>query len=323
MGVVKTGFAVLGIVATAAGPAAAQVSYARDDTTLSEAADAPSALDTHAMRAPLPRPRPKTSRLPGAATSAEPASPGLFGPAAPATSTAFATYVAPSSASPQSLTSAPPNLDATAPPPTDPGAAAAASAAAAARHPGIAALAAFPLPQLATAIYSTAGVPFPPSVIAAAATSARAETDPANVAAVAASTPPAPVTAGTTTPLADVPRPAPASLAPTDLTSSFSASAAATTGHGTRAPQAGGGQQLRISNNTNVKIATLSIIPTKGRVRPTRVAENLLPFKSTNAPLPLGQGCDFTVRGTFEDGSPLATGEVDLCRDPLINITLW
>jgi hypothetical protein len=322
MGVVKTGFALLGIVAAAALPAAAQVSYPRGGTQPSEAADAEAMLDTPATRAPLPRSRPKTFHFPGAATPAEAASPVLFGPAAPATSSAFASFVAPSSASPQPLTSAPLSFAAAAPSPTDPGAAAAASAAAAARHPGIAALAAFPLPHLATATYSTAGVPFPPSVIAAAATSARAETDPANVTAVAASAPPAPVMAATTTPLADVPRPAPASLAPTDLTS-FSASAAATTGHGTRAPQAGGSQQLRISNNTNVKIATLSIIPTKGRVRPTRIAENLPPFKSTNAPLPLGQGCDFTVRGTFEDGSPLATGEVDLCRDPLINITLW
>jgi len=100
------------------------------------------------------------------------------------------------------------------------------------------------------------------------------------------------------------------------------ASATTTTGNGARLPQAAG-QQLRISNKTNVTIATLSILPTRGLMRPTRIAGNLRPSKSTNALLPQGQGCDFTVHGAFEDGSPIATDGVDLCRDPTINITLW
>jgi len=43
----------------------------------------------------------------------------------------------------------------------------------------------------------------------------------------------------------------------------------------------------------------------------------------TSAPLPAGRGCVFAVHGTFADGSPLAIDNIDLCRDPLINITVW
>jgi hypothetical protein len=34
-------------------------------------------------------------------------------------------------------------------------------------------------------------------------------------------------------------------------------------------------------------------------------------------------GCVYSVRGKFADGFPLAIDNVDLCRDPLINITVW
>jgi hypothetical protein len=102
----------------------------------------------------------------------------------------------------------------------------------------------------------------------------------------------------------------------------------ATTGRGQLAPQlapqpAVAGQQIRIINNTAVVVATMSLIPAKGAALPRALVANLAPFNATSAPLPVGRGCVFAVHGTFADGSPLAIDNIDLCRDPLINITVW
>jgi hypothetical protein len=106
----------------------------------------------------------------------------------------------------------------------------------------------------------------------------------------------------------------------------------ATTGRGQLAPQpspqlapppAGAGGQIRIINNTAVAVATMSLIPAKGPAGPHALVANLAPFNVTSAPLPAGRGCVFVVHGTFADGSPLAIDNIDLCRDPLINITVW
>jgi hypothetical protein len=104
----------------------------------------------------------------------------------------------------------------------------------------------------------------------------------------------------------------------------------ATTGRGQLAPQppqppqpAGAGGQIRIINNTALAVATMSLIPAKGPASPRALVANLAPFNVTSAPLPAGRGCIFAVHGTFADGSPLAIDNIDLCRDPLINITVW
>jgi len=98
----------------------------------------------------------------------------------------------------------------------------------------------------------------------------------------------------------------------------------ATTGHGqpTSAPPSAG-QQVRVVNNTAVAVATMSLIPEKGPAGPRAFVDNLAPFNATSAALPAGRGCVFTVHGTFADGSPLAVDHLDLCRDPVINITVW
>jgi hypothetical protein len=101
----------------------------------------------------------------------------------------------------------------------------------------------------------------------------------------------------------------------------------ATTGRGQPSSQlpplpAGAGGQIRIINNTAVGVATMSLIP-KGPAGPHALVANLAPFNVTSASLPAGRGCVFAVQGTFADGSPLAIDNIDLCRDPLINITVW
>jgi hypothetical protein len=102
----------------------------------------------------------------------------------------------------------------------------------------------------------------------------------------------------------------------------------ATTGRGQPSaqlapPPAGAGGQIRIINNTAVAVATMSLIPAKGPAGPHALVANLAPFNVTSASLPAGRGCVFAVQGTFADGSPLAIDNIDLCRDPLINITVW
>ena len=86
---------------------------------------------------------------------------------------------------------------------------------------------------------------------------------------------------------------------------------------------AGAGRQVRIVNNTALAVATMSLIPAKGPAAAHALVANLAPFNMTSAPLPAGRGCIFAVHGTFVDGSPLAIDTIDLCRDPLINITVW
>jgi hypothetical protein len=142
-------------------------------------------------------------------------------------------------------------------------------------------------------------------------------------------------------PLGPAPLPRPRPRMPTDAavtTTPALASARppvaepATTGRGQLAPQpssqlaplpAGAGGQIRIINNTAVAVATMSLIPAKGPAGPHALVANLAPFNVTSAPLPAGRGCVFAVQGTFADGSPLAIDNIDLCGDPLINITVW
>ncbi len=102
----------------------------------------------------------------------------------------------------------------------------------------------------------------------------------------------------------------------------------AATNRGQLAPElaplpAGGGGQIRIVNNTAVAVASMSLIPAKGAAGARDLVANLAPFNATSAPLPAGRGCVFAVHGTFADGSPLAIDNIDLCRDPQINITVW
>jgi hypothetical protein len=136
---------------------------------------------------------------------------------------------------------------------------------------------------------------------------------------------------------APLPRPRPrmpmdaaatATAAPALATARPALAEPATTGRGQLAPQpsslpAGAGGQIRIINNTAVAVATMSLIPAKGPAGPHALVANLAPFNVTSAPLPAGRGCIFTVHGTFADGSPIAIDNIDLCRDPLINITVW
>jgi hypothetical protein len=137
---------------------------------------------------------------------------------------------------------------------------------------------------------------------------------------------------------APLPRPRPrmpadaaATAAPALASARPAVAEAATTGRGQLAPQpspqlapppAGAGQ-IRIINNTAVAVATMSLIPAKGPAGPHALVANLAPFNVTSAPLPAGRGCVFAVQGTFADGSPLAIDNIDLCGDPLINITVW
>ena len=83
------------------------------------------------------------------------------------------------------------------------------------------------------------------------------------------------------------------------------------------------GQQVRVVNNTAVAVATMALIPQRGPAGPHAFVDNLAPFTATSAPLPAGRGCVFAVHGAFADGSPLTVDHLDLCRDPLINITVW
>jgi hypothetical protein len=90
------------------------------------------------------------------------------------------------------------------------------------------------------------------------------------------------------------------------------------------APQpAGAGGQIRIVNNTAIAVASMSLVPAKGPASSQPLLANLAPFNVASAPLPAGHGCIFAVHGTFADGSPLAIDNIDLCRDLLINITVW
>jgi len=98
----------------------------------------------------------------------------------------------------------------------------------------------------------------------------------------------------------------------------------ATTGRGQLAPPpASAAGQVRIVNNTALAVATMSLIPAKAPAGPHALVANLAPFTITSAQLPAGRGCMFAVSGTFADGSPIAIDMIDLCRDPLINITVW
>jgi hypothetical protein len=81
--------------------------------------------------------------------------------------------------------------------------------------------------------------------------------------------------------------------------------------------------EVSIANNSASKIAMISIIAVKRPGKPYDLVQNLEPFSKTNAPLPPKRGCVFNVRGKFENGSPLSIDNVDLCRDPVINVTVW
>lgn len=83
------------------------------------------------------------------------------------------------------------------------------------------------------------------------------------------------------------------------------------------------GQYVRIINNTAVAVTAVSLVPAKRPGPPHPLVANLSPFNATNVPLPPGRGCLFAVHGTFANGAPLAIDNVDLCHDPLINITVW
>ena len=83
------------------------------------------------------------------------------------------------------------------------------------------------------------------------------------------------------------------------------------------------GQQIRITNNSPAKVKTIAIVPLKGAGGPYNLVENLDAFKAATAALPAKGGCVYSIRGQFADGSPLSVNNVDLCSDPLINITVW
>jgi hypothetical protein len=115
-----------------------------------------------------------------------------------------------------------------------------------------------------------------------------------------------------------------AAAAPAPALQSASVAEPATTGRGQPASASQSpGQQVRVVNNTAVAVATMSLVPEKGPASPRAFVDNLAPFNATSAPLPVGRGCVFTVHGAFADGSPLAVDHLDLCHDPLINITVW
>ncbi len=82
-------------------------------------------------------------------------------------------------------------------------------------------------------------------------------------------------------------------------------------------------RDIIIANNAGISIATLSITPANSGGTAVTIAEHLGALKTAHAPLPAGSGCAFKVAGTFADGSTLAIESVDLCRDPVINITVW
>jgi hypothetical protein len=136
-------------------------------------------------------------------------------------------------------------------------------------------------------------------------------------------------------PLLHAPLPRPRPRIPLDTTATALATPAlasarasvaepATTGRGQVAsPPASAGGQVRIVNNTALAVATMSLIPAKAPSGAQALITNLGPFTVTNAALPAARGCVFAVQGTFADGSPLAIDTIDLCRDPLINITVW
>ena len=133
---------------------------------------------------------------------------------------------------------------------------------------------------------------------------------------------------------APLPRPRPripmdaaatATAAPALVSAGPAAAEPATSGRGQppSSQPAGAGGQVRIVNNTALAVTTMSLIPAKAPAAAHALVANLAPFTITSAPLPAGRGCVFAVAGTFADGSPLAIDTIDLCRDPLINITVW
>jgi hypothetical protein len=78
--------------------------------------------------------------------------------------------------------------------------------------------------------------------------------------------------------------------------------------------------QVTITNERDLILASLEIMPKAGGTAVATLKEPLSAGSSVKLRLTKAKGCAYVVSGLFEDGSDLAPVQLDLCKDPLLRL---